>query len=428
MIKMQANSFMRAMARGMKGNVLTLRDPAGWARFTPRSNFSGQTVTEQGALQQSAVWGCCHLISKTLATLPYELSRETPKGKVQALDHGLYRILKSKPNSNMTAVIFWYIVIMAMLMWGAAYVEKVRTGRTITSLRFLWPQAVTWDRRDGVTKWKYNDPDTRTVREISNDEMWFIPAYTLDGITPISPIRFGANVIGASIAADRAGADTFTNGMKSPGVVTMGGGKFMTETQRDTIRKHVKTVGEQGGVYVLEDGTGVHQLQMTPQDSELLATRGYGVEEICRWYGVPPSMIGHGDKTSNWGTGLEQQKQGLIDFNLRHWARLIENSTNEFLLDPLERLTLSAEFNLTALLRGDSAARATYYGIMTDKGIMTRDQIRKLENYPEMGGNAGKLTVQSAMILLDSLGTTAPGAAQTAADAVKSWLNLESQS
>lgn len=425
-------SFGQIMARGVKsftsGNILRLTDPASaWSKWFGASNFSGQSVTVSSALQLSTVWAVVNLLSGTMATLPIFLNRVQPDGsKVPAADHPLYGILKYRPNADMPAVIFWQIWWLSMLLWGAAYVEIRRTGGRITSLDFLYPEAVTWKRLDnGSIEWHYNDPVKRTTRTLSASQMWFTPAYTLDGICPLSPIRMGANVIGGAIAADRAAAETFTNGMKSAGYVTTG--VPLKPDQRDAYRQHVQEVSKSGGVMVLEGGTGFHSLTMNPQDAQLLETRQYSVAQICSWWGVNPTMIGQGsDKNSNWGTGLTQQKQGFVDFCLRQWAVKAEASIRENLLTAVERLTLSAEWVFEGLLRGNPKERAEFYQIMERNGNLTSDEVRALENWPKMGGNAAVLRVEGNMMPLDKLGEGADNAT-TAADAVKNWLGLEAK-
>lgn len=427
---MKNKSFGQIMALGVKsmtsGGIMRLTDPASkWSRWFGTTNFSGQSVTVSSALQLATVWAVVNLISGTMATLPLFLYRTLPDGSRElAKDHPLFNILKYRPNADMTAVTFWQIWWLSMLLWGAAYVEVRRTGTRITSIDFLFPEAITWRRLDnGTIEWSYNDPVRRTTRVISAANMWFTPAYTLDGICPLSPIRMGANVIGGAIAAHRASADTFTNGMKSAGYVTTS--TVLKPDQRDQYRQHVDQVSKQGGVMVLEGGTGFHQLNMNPQDAQLLETMQFSDTDICSWWGTNPTMIGKGsDKNSNWGTGLTQQKQGFVDFCLRQWAVKAESSMRENLLTPVERLTLHAEWVFEGMLRGNPKERAEFYQIMQRNGNMTSNQVIQLENFPRSSDpNADKLRVESNMTLLDKLGE-APDNSASAADAVKNWLGL----
>ena len=406
---------------GWLGRPIELTDGAFWKSWFGASNFSGKTVTVNSALQLSTAWACVRLISETLSTLPMNLYRDEKDAKVVARDHQLFSLLHNQPNADMSAAVFWQAYIASMLLWGAAYVEKRVSGGVITSLEFLQPECVA--RRmlgNGLVEWHYSDPLSRTTRVILDSMMWFTPAFTVDGHNGLSPITMGANIFGGAMAADEASASTFTNGMKSSGLVTMDA--ILKPEQRTDIRQHIGKVSREGGVMVLEKGSAFQQLNMTPQDAELLSTRAFNIEEICRWFRVPPFMVGHAEKSTTWGTGIEQQMIGFVTFVLRPWAVRIEQSVRKSLLTPVERRSYSAEFALEGLLRGDSAARAAFYSQMTQNGVMSRDECRRLENLPTMGGNAAVLTVQSNLLPIDKLGDKT--AATTTQDAMKNWLGI----
>lgn len=420
---------------------IKLTDGGFWSSHFGASNFTKQPVTVDGTLQLSTAWACVRLISETMGTLPVNAYVERKGVREIAPDHQIHYLLHTQPNAEMTAAAFWQAFLASMLLWGFACVEKrfsAAGSAVIVALDFLSPDRVT--RSDG--RWFYVDEDGLR-REIADRAMWHTPAFTLDGINGLSPVRMGANVFGGAMAADKASADTFTNGMKASGLVTVDA--VLKSEQRQQIREHVKTVASGGGFFVLEKGSGFQQLNMNPQDAELLTTRAFNVEEICRWFRVPPFMVGHAEKSTSWGTGIEQQMIGFVTFVLRPWAVRIEQSIRMHLFSPTERRKYSAQFVLEGLMRGDSASRAAYYSIMTQNGIYTRDFCRALENLPQLGGNAAVLTVQANLVPLDKLGEKPPTAppgdpatppADPAADPSKAalegilrtWLKLDDNS
>jgi HK97 family phage portal protein len=303
-----------------------------------------------------------------------------------------------------------------MLLWGNAYIEIERSLGFVIGLKFLHPARMTARRRpDGTIGYWYIDyVGASEPREILEANLMHIPAFSTDGITGISPILYGANVFGTAIETDRASAETFRDTMRVPGVMTMD--VVLKPEQREQIRQHVKDVSENGGVMVLEKGASFQNLGFDPKSAEMLASRSFNVEEIARWFRVDPAMIGHGGKDSNWGTGLEQKMLWFLTFTLRHWCVRIEQAVRKNLLTPAERKLFFPEYNMEALLRSDSAGRAAYFTVMADHGILTRDEIRALDNWKPMGGNAGVLTVQSAMIDIDDMnkGTNSSAISQPA--------------
>jgi len=165
-----------------------------------------------------------------------------------------------------------------------------------------------------------------------------------------------------------------------------------------------------------------HMIGIKPSDAQLLETRAFSVEEICSWFRVQPFMIGRAaDGQTNWGTGIEQQMIGFITFTLRPWLARIEQAISKDLLRPDEQDTYYAEFSLEGLLRGDSAARQSFYSSALQNGWMSRNDVRRLENMPNIDGG-DIFTVQSNLIPIDQLGKQP--AAQTSQDAFKLWLGI----
>lgn len=395
---------------------LLLSSAAGW--FDMNRNFSGEPVNQSNALQLSTVWACVRLLSETISTLPLNLYKDKKGEKVVADEHPLYTILHTSPNDDSTAVVFWQAFIASLLLRGGAWVEVFRTSTgSPTSMVFLCADYLGSPDERGA-RW-YNDPETGLAREIPASRLWYTPFFSVDGRSGVTPISTGANVFGGAIAADRASADTFKNGMRASGLVTMD--HVMKPEQRDDVRKHTESVAQNGGMFVLEKGSSFQQLNMTPQDSQLLSTRHFNVEEICRWFRVPPFMVGHNDKASGYPASLEAQMIMFMNMTLRPIVVGIEQSINKFLLTSVERKKYNAEFVIEGILRGDSAARSTFYNAGVNNGWLTRDEVRRKENLPVKGGNADVLTVQSQMIPIDKLGeeaAPAPAPAPTDPNAV----------
>ncbi|KMN10158.1 portal protein, partial [Pseudomonas weihenstephanensis] len=167
-------------------------------------------------------------------------------------------------------------------------------------------------------------------------------------------------------------------------------------------------------------GITPESIGIDPVDAQLLESRTFSIEEICRWFGVPPWMVGKTDSGSNWGTGLEQQMIAFLTFCISSLTSQIQQCVNKRLLTPVERVTHYAEFSLEAFLKADTAGRAAWYSQMTQNGIMTRDECRGKENLPRRGGNADVLTVQTNLSPIDQLGQSNDG--QAARAALMNWL------
>ena len=162
-----------------------------------------------------------------------------------------------------------------------------------------------------------------------------------------------------------------------------------------------------GTAPLLEAGVTYKPIAINPNDAQLLETRAFSIEEICRWYRVPPFMVGHSEKSTSWGTGIEQQSLGFLTYALRPWLKRVEQAVSRKLLTAEERSQFYPEFNIEALLRADSAGRAAFYSTMVQNGIYTRNECREKENMPAHVG-ADQLTAQVNLAPLDMLGKSQP--------------------
>uniref|UniRef100_UPI00403F2C21 phage portal protein n=1 Tax=Pseudomonas sp. AE27 TaxID=3127460 RepID=UPI00403F2C21 len=408
------------------GKKIRLSDSGFWSSFLGGQSSSGKAVTVDKAMRLSAVWACVRIISTSVAGLPLNVYRRLPDGgRESARDFRLYDVVHTSPNEDMAAFQFWQSVVASMLLWGNAYCEVHRAAGKVVALDFLLPSRVDLDTDDDGRLIYYFRPRKGPRREIPKENMLHIPAFTLDGRVGMSAIRYGADVFGSAMSADDAANSTFKNGMMP--TVGFSVDRTLTPAQREDFRDYVKTITgalNAGKSPVFEQGVKPEQLGINPADAQLLESRGHSVEEICRWFGVPPWMVMKTDKGSNWGTGLEQQQIAFLTYCIMSYTSPIEQCVNKHCLTAVDRISYYAEFSLEAFLRADSSGRAAYLSTMGQNGYMTRNEGRRKENLPSMPGG-DVLTVQSNLVPLDQLGKQNDG--QAARAALMNWLK-ESES
>ncbi|WP_176079329.1 phage portal protein [Paraburkholderia tropica] len=408
------------------GVPISLTDGSFWAAWGGRESSSGEIVTVESALQLSAAWACVRLIAETIATLPLNLYQKGANGtRTLATQHQLFDVLHNQPNADNTAVEFWEVIVASMLLWGNGFARKLRSGGVIIGLELLLPHRMTVKRLPtGALQYTYRDIDGSEL-VLTEDDVLHIRGFSLNGWLGVSVIAYAREVFGNAIAANKTSSSVFKNGLRPSGVLSTD--QILQKEKRTEIRTDLQQqfggAMQAGRTMVLEAGMKYQAITMNPGDVQLLETKAFNVEEICRWYRVPPFMVGHSEKSTSWGTGIEQQMIGFLTFTLRPWLTRIEQAIRRGCLTTQERTKYFAQFSVEGLLRADSAGRASFYSIMTQNGIMTRDDCRVKENLPPMGGNAAVLTVQSAMLPIDMLGQQTDASA--AQDALKNWLNQE---
>ena len=364
---------------------LTLQNPADWAG----ASSSGLVVSDASLLGLSTAWRCISLLSGTIASLPITLYRENSKGIPEKYtQHSLYNVLKIDPNADQTAFDFWHFLSSSLEMRGNAYARITRNSiNQIVALTPINPACISVEREaDGALKYRWSE--NGKYYDGSDDVIFHIRGFGGDPLGGLSPLTIGRNVFGVALAADATAGDMFKNGLKPTGVLNFN--TWLTSEQREIAKRELADkigVGNGGKPLILEGGTSWQNITLSPEDAQMLQSRAFSVEEICRMFGVPPHMVGHTEKTTSWGSGLEQQTLAFLQFTLRERLKRIEQAINKQLLTREERQNgVYVSFNLESLLRADSQGRAKFYQVMTLIGAMTINEVRRLENLPPVGG------------------------------------------
>lgn len=380
---------------------LSLRESTGWLTAGQLPD-AGEVVTENSAMSLSTVWACVNLLSGTISSLPLMVYRTGSNGAREvAKDHPLYRLLHDSPNFDQTALDFWDFVSASIELQGNGFARVVREGAKIVSLVPVTADLVQVRRvSNGAIEYRWSEAGKSFVE--TERTMFHIRGPGGGPLGGMSTLRFGRQSFSAARAADKAAGKFFANGMHSSVAFTFE--KWLTEEQRKIAKEELaeKYFGavNAGRPVILEGGTTVSTLSINPEDAQMLATRAYSVQEICRFFGVPPFMVGHTEKSTSFGTGLEQQTLGFVKFALRRRLKRIEQAAEKQLLTPADRAAgITIEFSLEGLLRGDSAGRSTFYQSALTNGWMTINEVRALENMPPVtGGDVPRMQMQNVPI------------------------------
>lgn len=417
-------SFGRKMWRGLR-TALSLLNPSAWKGVFGQPSYSGKTVTATNALTLSTVWACIRLISGTISSLPFMVYQDGANGSRKVLKtHPLYGLLHDSPNADQTALDFWQFMCVSLELWGNAFARITRgRGGKIIALTPLRPE-VMQVRRVAGGEIRYRYPDSGGMDEVGQDEMFHVRGFGGSPLGGLSTLDFGRHSFGLAMATDEAAAQIYRNGLRPSGVLTTQNNQTLKPDQRADIYKYVVEpfAGDNNGKpLVLEAGLSWQAIEMKADDAQMIESRQFSVEDGCRWFGVPPHLVGHTAGNTTLGSSIENQTLGWLMFGLRERLKRLEMAIMKQLLTPAERLTTTVEINIEGLLRADSAGRATFYAQMVQNGIMTRNEVRRLENLPPLPGG-DDLTIQSNMIPAGQLGEITSTGGEAARRSIVDWL------
>lgn len=404
------NRFMAALTVLLAkdtSRALSLTEPRHWRDET----FAEMPQDPNGAsiMGISAAWACVNLLMGTIATLPLMLYQtDADGGRTVARDHPLYRLLHDSPNSMQTSVDFWEFLVGSVELQGNGYARKVKSGGRVVSLMPVAPQLPVV-RNLGNGRLGYRWTENGQAFDLTSDDVFHIRGPGGNPLGGMSTLTFGAQTFGLAQSINRAAGSTFRNGLRPSVVISFK--EWLSAERRAEVQQALQDKYQgamnAGRPFVAEGGQTVSTLTLNPEDAQMLESRGFSVEEICRFFGVPPFMVGHTEKNSSWGTGIEQMTLGFVKFALRRRLKRIEQAIEKQLLTAEDRAAgIVVEFGLEGLLRGDSEGRASFYQSALTNGWMVINEVRQLENLPPVeGGDVPRM--QSQNVPITAAGQTA---------------------
>jgi HK97 family phage portal protein len=401
---------------GAKGDQvvrLIPTDPQGWA---PDHTAAGVCVTDTMAMRLSAVWACSRLIASSGGSLPVQTFREDASGElVAAKNTPLYAVVHDSPNADMGPLDYWEFVFLSMLFRGSHYARKLKRGDgTLIGLDPVPPDIMAVRRRpDGKIgyRWSLNGKSW----DLTEDDVFHVRGFgggPLGGLSTISyaPGRASASRSRRTRRRDRCSPTARARRARPS---SRSGSTRTSATRREPTSGQFAGAINAGKPFILEGGADLAADLDERRRRAAAREPRWSVEDICRWFGVPPFMIGHNEKTTSWGTGIEQMLLGFVKFTLSPYLIRIEQSIRKQLLTPSERAQgMFAEFNLEGLLRGDSAGRAQ---LLRDDDPDRRDDPQRMpaEGKPAADPGGDEVMIQSQYVpLLEAIRAALNGGTQ----------------
>lgn len=358
---------------------------------------AGVVVSEKSAMRVSAVYASVNLIGGAIASLPLPIYERTDEGR-EKVTHKYSDLLNLQPNDSMSAAVFWEYLTASLLLNGDSFAKILRPSRRSPRVIGFEPvhKGKVEVRKDGGRLWYLVSDGSGETEVIDQDDMLHIPGPGFDGLNGMSQIRHALrNSAGIALAADEYSGAFFGNGARPDFALEFPNN--LTPEQQEMIRstwaeRHQGT-SKAHLPALLAGGAKVHPLTMNAEDAQLISTRQFQVEDIARIFGVPPHMIGHTEKSTSWGSGVEQMSIGFVKYTLQRHLVKFEQEINRKLF---AGTPYYCEFNTAGLERGDYKTRNEGYRIALGRAgepaWMTVNEVRKLENLPPVAGGDALFT------------------------------------
>lgn len=389
-------------AQYVGGRSLSLTDPTGWD--WGNGTYSGKHVDDESAMRVTAVWACNRVLAETVASLPGGIFERDSEGNMKKIDHELGEVLLESPNGDQTSPEYFEAKMTNQGLRGNAYSIVDRGARDrINSLTPVEACNTEVKRLDsGALQYRVNDRGRWET--YPQEKIWHWKTFSRDGVVGLSPIGYARETMGLSMAQAEVAGKLYANGLHSSMTITVP--EWIKDDKRAAVHLKLQQMyqglANAGTPLILEGGMKADKAIMPFVDAQFAELMGMGVDDICRLYRVPPHMIAKLDRATF--SNIEQQSLDFVMYTILPYLRRIEHSVSKWLIKPSERKRIFFRFNFEGLLRADSTARAGLYSILLQNGVLTRNEVRALENRNRLESDGmDEPTVQSNMALLEQL-------------------------
>ena len=355
-----------------------------WGRGSP----VGMVVDRSSALGISAVWACIRILSSAVRSMPADtLIKDAADTSVPyPAPRWLRHPILGNPNFGWVQHIEQ--VMMSLLLEGNFFTLTVRdNSNDVSEIYNLDPNLVEITGSPAAPGYKVRN-GRRGTTEYEPSEILHRPLLTMPGTQRgVSPVEAARMVFGVGLASQEYAGRFFSQDSTPPGYIAVPQGSKVAvdELKTDWEQKH-SGLDNAHRVGVLTGGAEFKTIAITHEQAQFLEQRRFSTEEVARWFGVPPHLLGAVDRSTSWGTGIEEQGLAFIAYALNDYLVLIEDAYKQLVPNPQSYI----RFNRKSLLRGDAKARGLFYQQMFGVGAMSPDDILAKEDEPPLPDGQGK--------------------------------------
>ncbi len=357
----------------------TYRVPTiGLSLMTP----SGVVVDAQSALRNAAVWACQRVIVATISGFPVDVIQTQGRRRRPVASQPM--VVASPSGSPSIRRRAWVAqAVRSLVQHGNIYANAAGfdgAGRP-SQLEIVDPGCVQWRKAEGLIA-PFVDNVQRSVWPVG--DLWHVPAsqFMLPGQPfAMSPTEAAATSVGVGIAAEEFGSRFFGDGAH-PTAILKNTDPGLTGEQAEAVKARITSImrGSREPL-VLGAAWEIEPWQVSPEDSQFLDLMRFEVEQACRWWGVPPSMVyaavsGQSITYAN----VSDADLAFLKYSVTPWMVDIEDAWTELIPRPQV-----VKFNPSGLLRMDEKARAELHKLRLETKTRTVNEVRDLEDEEPFG-------------------------------------------
>lgn len=355
----------------------------------------GKSITPEKAMTSVPFFAGVRLIAESVGRLPHILYRRLPNDdRERAWDKKLYGLLHDEWNPEMSARTGKETLTGHLVTRGNGYAEQVpdELGRVAQ----LWPMRpdriqVLRDRETGEKFYRYRIESLGDEVDLPASRVFHIPGFGFDGYVGYSIVSLFRESLALGLAAQEFGARFFKSGAQPAAVVKHPAGwdQARIDTFAGKLRGNHAGLSNAQRIAVIEEGVSWDKVGMNLDDAQFLETRKFQRSETATMLNLPPHMLQDVERSTSWGTGIEEQTLGFVTYSLGSWNDRWDTEVNRQIVRPAYGRDMYAETLVDALLAGRALDRWKVYQMARHLGIVNGDWIAKKENLPVPDDGSG---------------------------------------
>lgn len=359
----------------------------------------GTETGESFARKLSAVDRCIEILSDSMGKLPVFLMDTNTRERITG--ERVLRLLNLRPNEAMTPFIRKKVLETSRLVNGNGYdwiVRNPRTGRIDELIPVPGHLVEPWQDTSGRVWYTVTHPWTGEPMVLPNEDMAHYKAATRNGLKGVAVLRRADEVISSARAQQQYELGYYENGGQPSGVLRteadLGGmvpdpkNPGQQIGKKDLLRREWEKVhaGPRNShrVAILDYGLDYKPLSASNADAQFIESKEVSIRDIARYFGVPLYKLQEGKQA--YGSNEQNAIEYVVGTLHPIVTQYEEELTWKLLTASQVDAGLELRINMMAELRGDTAARGSWYKDMVEIGVFAVNDIMDLEDMPRVPG------------------------------------------
>lgn len=314
--------------------------------------YSPVSVSTSTALTHAASSACIDTLATSVSSLPVDVVRTVGESRITVSPTPS---LVAQPSGLVEQDVWLYQLMESLLTDGNAFGEVMTygVGALPTSIELIDPATVTYRRIvDGIPTVMVNGVDRQLY---PYGDLWHLPGRFTRAGSPFaeSPVARARSTIGSAIAARDFGSRFFGDGAHPGGILSFDDPLTAEQAEgaKAAFRNAVK--GNRDPI-VMGAGVSFQPIMVDPNDSQFLELMRFALEESCRFWRVPPTMVyGAVSGSAVTYSNVTQADLAYLKHSLEGHLVRIEKGLTRLLPRPQ-----FVRFNRNAFLRSDPITRS----------------------------------------------------------------------